>query len=160
MHTARPQREQVEGLTPREERCRPMQADPALSTAAVAFAGAAAFGSVVSLVHDVPGEPLGVPVPLSVTSGLLVGWGAGVAAPWPMPVAALAAAAATRNPGRRRGPGLVGMGLGLACIAGTLVEPVTYRRRPWARGVAAAIAVNLVTSAALAAAGRRMISRR
>jgi hypothetical protein len=52
------------------------------------------------------------------------------------------------------------MGLGLACIAGTLVEPVTHRRRPWARGVAAAIAVNLVTSAAPAAAGRRMISRR
>jgi len=52
----------------------------------------------------------------------------------------------------------VAVGLGLACIAGTLVEPVTYRGRAWTPAIRRAIAVNLVSSAVLAAAGLRHVA--
>ncbi|MDQ3095187.1 MAG: hypothetical protein M3Q82_04385, partial [Actinomycetota bacterium] len=70
-----------------------MRADSALLAGALAFAAADAFGSVVAVRHDVAGEPLGVSIPVTVRTGLMLGWGAGVAAPWPMPAAALIAAA-------------------------------------------------------------------
>ena len=63
--------------------------DRALLAAAIAFAGAAGLGSAVAIRDQLPGEPLGIGIPLSVPAGLLAGWGAGVAAPWPMPVAAV-----------------------------------------------------------------------
>jgi len=137
-----------------------MKADPALFAASVAFACACAFGSGVAIRQDVPGEPFGISSPLSVPSGILLGWGAGVAAPWPMPLAALISTTrATRVEGGAV-PGFLCAGLGLACIAGTLIEPVTYHRRPWTPAIPLAIAVNLIASVALAAIGGRHGRRR
>jgi len=132
-----------------------MRVDPVLLAASAAFAGACAFGSVVAVREDVPGEPFGIAIPLTVHSGIVVGWGAGVAAPWPMPVAALIAGTTAGRAERSAAPGYVSAGLGIACVAGTFIEPVTYRRRSWTPAIRAAIAVNLAASAALAAAGWR-----
>jgi hypothetical protein len=60
-----------------------MESGRVLRGAAMAFAAADAFGSMVALRHDVAGEPFGLSIPCTVRSGLLVGWGAGVAAPGP-----------------------------------------------------------------------------
>lgn len=137
-----------------------MKRDRRLLAAAVGFAGASAFGSVVSIRHDVPGCPLGVSVPLSIPTGLVLGWGAGVAAPWPMSVAALIAAGSTGDEQHAPTAGLVCVGLGLACVVGTLVEPVTLRPGAWPPAVRAAIVVNVAASVFLAAAGRRVRGRR
>ena len=59
--------------------------DRALLGASLAFAGAAVLGSAVAIRDQLPGQPFGVSIPLSVPAGLAAGWGAGVAAPWPMP---------------------------------------------------------------------------
>ena len=136
------------------------EADPALFAASVAFAGAWAFGSAVSVRQNLHGEPLGIRLPITVRHGLLAGWGAGVAAPWPMPLAALVAATTAEQANERRVPGLLCAGIGIGCIVGTLVEPVTRRPGSWGRGVGAAIALNVVAGAALTAAGLRYASRR
>ena len=115
-----------------------MRADPdrALLGASLAFAGAAVLGSVVAIRDQLPGEPLGVSIPLSVPAGLLAGWGAAVAAPWPMPVAAVTAAAMARHREPSARPGAVCAAIGLGCIAGTAHRagdpPATIlvRRRP------------------------------
>jgi len=126
--------------------------DRALLGASLAFAGATVLSSAVAIRDRLPGEPLGVGVPLSVPAGLLVGWGAGIAAPWPMPVAAvMAAAAARREPSAF--PGMVCTVIGLGCIFGTLVEPVTRRPRSWSPAAGLAIGLNVAASAALIAAG-------
>ena len=134
-----------------------MRANPdrALLSASLAFAGAAVLGSAVAIRDQLPGQPLGVSVPLSVPAGLLAGWGAGVAAPWPMPAAAVMAAASARRrePGAR--PGAVCAGIGLGCVIGTLVEPVTRRPRSWSPATGLAIGVNVAASTALIAAGLR-----
>ncbi len=135
-------------------------ADPALLAASAAFGGACAFGSAVAVHHNVSGEPLGIRLPITVPCGLLIGWGAGVAAPWPMPLAALIAATTAGLSKESRVPGIVCAGLGVACIVGTLIEPVTRRPPSWRRGVGAAITINLATAAALAAAGLRYASRK
>jgi len=129
-----------------------MDRGPQLRLAAWAFAGATLFGSAVSIRNKVPGEPLGIHLPLSIRTALLAGWGAGVAAPWPMPVAALAV---TRRSGVTTGTraGLVCAGIGAVCIAGTLVEPVTRRPRAWTKGIGAAILANVATSVAMIAIG-------
>lgn len=132
--------------------------DSLLLAAAAAYAGACAFGSAVAVRHDVPGEPFGVATPLTVPVGLMLGWGAGVAAPWPMPVAALIAA--TRAGDGSAAPAYVSVGLGIACVVGTVIEPVTYRRSSWTPAVGAAVAANVAASAGLVAAGvRQVISR-
>ena len=69
-----------------------------LRAAAIGFAGATTYNSVVAIREKVPGEPFGIRIPLSVSTGILVGWGSAVAAPWPMPVSAVLAA----NPIERR----------------------------------------------------------
>jgi hypothetical protein len=132
-----------------------MRADPgcALLSASLAFAGAAVLGSVVALRDQLPGEPLGVSIPLSVPAGLLAGWGAAVAAPWPMPVGAVMTAAAARHQDPSGRPGAVCAAIGLGCIVGTAAEPVTRRPRSWSPATRLAIGVNLATSAALVAAG-------
>jgi hypothetical protein len=132
-----------------------MRADPgcALLGASLAFAGAAVLGSVVAVRDQLPGEPLGVSIPLSVPAGLLAGWGAGVAAPWPMPVAAVMTAARARHRGLGTRPGAVCAAIGLGCIVGTVIEPVTRRPRLWSPATRLAIGVNLATSAALIGAG-------
>ena len=129
--------------------------DRALLTASVAFAAAAGLGSAVAVHDQLPGEPLGVTVPLSVPAGLAVGWGAAVAAPWPMPAMALLAAARAQRSGPSAATGALCAGIGLGCIAGTLVEPVTRRPRAWSPLTRLAITVNLAASAALVAAGWR-----
>jgi hypothetical protein len=60
-----------------------MRVDPdrALLGASLGFAGAAVLGSVVAIRDQLPGQPLGVSIPLSVPAGLAAGWGAAVAAP-------------------------------------------------------------------------------
>jgi hypothetical protein len=127
--------------------------DQALLGASLAFAGAAVLGSVVAIRDQLPGEPLGVSIPLSVPAGLLAGWGAAVAAPWPMPVAAVTAAATARHRELSVRPGAVCAAIGLGCIVGTLIEPVTRRPRSWSPAARLAIGVNLAASAALIAAG-------
>jgi hypothetical protein len=96
-----------------------MRANPdrALLGASLAFAGAAVLGSVVAIRDQLPGQPLGVSIPLSVPAGLAAGWGAAVAAPWPLPAAAvvMAATAPRRAPSAR--PGAVCAAIGLGCIA-------------------------------------------
>jgi hypothetical protein len=132
-----------------------MRADPdgVLLGASLAFAGASVLGSVVTIRDQLPGEPLGVSIPLSVPAGLLAGWGAAVAAPWPMPVAAVTAAAAARHREPGAGPGAVCAAIGLGCIVGTLIEPVTRRPRSWSPAAGLAIGVNLAASATLIGAG-------
>ena len=132
-----------------------MSADPdrALLTAALAFAGATAAGSAVAIRADVPGQPCGISVPLSVPTGLLAGWGAGVAAPWPMPVAAVIAAARSRRTRPRALTGAVSAGIGIGCVLGTAIEPVTRRPRLWSPATRLAIVFNMAASAALTAAG-------
>ena len=48
--------------------------DPALLATSLAFAGAAVLGSAVAIREDLPGQPCGISIPLSVPAGLLVGW--------------------------------------------------------------------------------------
>jgi drug/metabolite transporter (DMT)-like permease len=127
--------------------------DRALLGASLAFAGATVLGSAVAIRDQLPGEPLGVRVPLSVPAGVLAGWGAGIAAPWPMPVMAVMAAAATQRPEPGAFPGTVCTAIGLGCIFGTLIEPVTCRPRSWSPAAGLAIGLNVAASAALIAAG-------
>jgi drug/metabolite transporter (DMT)-like permease len=132
-----------------------MRTDPdsALLGASLAFAGAAVLGSVVAIRDQLPGEPLGVGIPLSVTAGLLAGWGAAVAAPWPMPAAAVTTAAMARRREPSARPGAVCAAIGLGCIVGTFIEPVTRRPRSWSPATRLAIGANLCASAALAGTG-------
>ena len=129
--------------------------DGALLSASVAFAGATMLGSAVAIREQLPGQPFGVSVPLPVPAGLLAGWGAGVAAPWPMPVTAVMAAATARRQEPSALPGTVCTMIGLGCIFGTLIEPVTRRPRFWSPATGLAIGLTLVASAALLAAGLR-----
>jgi len=126
--------------------------DRVLLGASLAFAGATLLGSAVAIRDRLPGEPFGVSVPLSVPVGVMAGWGAGIAAPWPMPVAAvITAAPAQREPDAF--PGTVCAVIGLGCIFGTLIEPVTRRPRSWSPAAGLAIGLNVAASAALIAAG-------
>ena len=99
--------------------------DPTLLAAALMFAGAAIVGSAVAIRDEIPGEPCGISVPLTVPAGLLAGWGAGVAAPWPMPVTAVIAAARSQRTGPTALTGAVCAGIGMGCVLGTAIEPVT-----------------------------------
>ena len=129
--------------------------DRALLAASVAFAAAAGLGSAAAIRDELPGEPLGITVPLSVPAGLIAGWGAGVAAPWPMPAAALIAAVRAQRAGTSAATGALCAGIGLGCIAGTLVEPVTRRPRTWSALTQLAITANIAASAALVVTGWR-----
>jgi len=123
--------------------------DRALLGASLGFAGAAVLGSVVAIRDQLPGQPLGVSIPLSVPAGLAAGWGAAVAAPWPMPAAAVMTAATARHRAPSVCPGAVCAAIGLGCIVGTLIEPVTRRPRSWSPATRLAVGVNLAASAAL-----------
>ena len=129
--------------------------DSALLAASLAFAGAAGLGSAVAVRDQLPGQPFGISVPVSVPVGLLAGWGAGVAAPWPMPVAAVLVAARAQRTASGALAGAICTGIGVGCIVGTAIEPVSWQPRSWTPRTRLAIACNLVVSAALAAAGWR-----
>ena len=134
-----------------------MSADPdrALLATSLAFAGAAVVGSAVAIREDLPGRPCGISVPLSVPAGLLVGWGAGVAAPWPMPAVAVIAAARSQRTRPHALTGAVCAGIGVGCVLGTAIEPVTRRPRSWSAATRLAIAFNIAASAALTMTGLR-----
>jgi len=131
--------------------------DRVLSAAAFGFACVAAYNSIVAIREGLPGEPLGLRIPLPVSMGVLAGWGAAVAAPWPMPVAALWAASRARQGGV--GPPLVCGGLGVAGIVGILIEPNTYRSESWSPRTRRAVFLHVATSAVLAIAGIRRLRR-
>jgi hypothetical protein len=132
--------------------------DRALLFASIAFAGAAGLGSAVAIRDQLPGQPLGIRIPLSVPAGLLAGWGAGVAAPWPMLVTAVIAAARAQSTGPSVAAGAVCAAIGAGCIAGTLIEPVTRRPPTWSPLTRLAITVNVTASAALTIAGWRHLT--
>ena len=129
--------------------------DPALPAAALVFAGAAIAGSVVAIRDELPGQPRGISVPLRVPAGAAGRWGAGVAAP----------VAGACHGGHRGGPVTahranaltvaVCAGIGVDCILGTAIEPVTYRPRSWSLATRSAIVLNMASSAALILAGWR-----
>jgi hypothetical protein len=129
-----------------------LRSDRALRAVALAFAGATGYNSVVAIREKVPGEPFGIRIPLPVSTGILVGWGSAVAAPWPMPVLALIAARQTRRDGTAR-PALACAGIGIAGIVGILIEPNTYNTRSWSPATRRAVVVHITTSATLAGAG-------
>jgi hypothetical protein len=129
--------------------------DDALLTASLAFAGAAGLGSVVAVRDQLPGQPFGLSVPLSVPAGLLAGWGAAVAAPWPMPVAAVIVAARAQRADSGVLAGAACAGIGVGCIVGTVIEPVSWQPRSWTTGTRLAIVCNVVAAAALTVAGWR-----
>jgi hypothetical protein len=137
-----------------------MSADPdrVLLDASVAFAGAAIAGSAVAVREQLPGQPCGISVPLSIPAGLLAGWGAGVAAPWPMPLAAIITAARSRRTEPSALTGAVCAGVGMGCVLGTAVEPVTRRPRTWSPATRLAIVFNLAASTALIVAGWRHLA--
>jgi hypothetical protein len=69
-----------------------------------------------------------------------------------MPAAAvIAAAPAQREPDAF--PGTVCAVIGLGCMFGTLIEPVTRRPQSWSPAAGLAIGLNVAASAALIAAG-------
>jgi hypothetical protein len=127
--------------------------DRGLAAAGVCLVGATAFGAVVSVREDVPGEPLGARLPGRVPVHLLLGLGSGLSAPWPMPVGVLVAA--LRAGRDRAGSIRLGAGVGAGVLAGTLVEPVTWGRRSRGPWVAAAVALNIVSGCALVLAARK-----
>jgi hypothetical protein len=137
-----------------------MNADPdlVLLATSLAFAGAAVVGSTVAIREQLPGQPCGISVPLSVPAGLLAGWGAGVAAPWPMPAAAVFTAARSQRTQPSAPAGRVCAAIGMGCILGTAIEPVTRRPRSWSPATRLAITLNITASAALTLAGRRHLA--
>lgn len=129
--------------------------DGALLAASLAFAGAAGLGSVAAVRDQLPGRPFGISVPLSLSAGLLAGWGAGVAAPWPMPVAAVIVAARTQKTASSALAGAICAGIGMGCLVGTAIEPVSWQPRSWTPSTRWAIVCNMAASAALTVAGWR-----
>lgn len=129
--------------------------DGALLVSAVAFACTCAYTSAVAIRERLPGRPLRVSVPLSVPVGVLVGWGAAVAAPWPMPVAALVAATRAREGPRGARAALVAAGVGIAGVIGLLMEPNTYDLGAHSRANRRAIVLGFATTGALAMTGLR-----
>jgi hypothetical protein len=125
--------------------------DRSLLLGAAIFAVSTAFGAAVSVKENVRGEPLGIDVPGSVGVHLVVGWGSGVSAPWPMPALVLGAAVCG-GPDARWVRGTF-VGVGTAVLVGTLIEPVTWRRRSWSPLAAASVLLNLVSAVALLTAG-------
>ena len=125
----------------------------ALPAAAIGFACATGYNSLVAIREAVPGKPFGVRPPFSVTRGILVGWGSAVAAPWPMPVAAVFAA--IRRSGRLGAAraAIVCACIGGAGIVGILIEPNTYTMGSWTPPIRRAVFAHVATSAALAMAG-------
>jgi len=127
--------------------------DRGLAAAGVCLVGATAFGAVVSVREDIPGEPLGARVPGRVPVHLLLALGSGLSAPWPMPVGVLVAA--LRPSTGRTGSVRLGAAVGAGVLAGTLVEPVTWGRRSRGPWVGAAVAFNIVSGCALVLAARK-----
>jgi hypothetical protein len=127
---------------------------PMLAASAL-FTATAAYGAVVGIREDVVGEPLGRRPPGAVATHVVIGMGCGTMAPWPMPVATVVAALRA-GPASPR-PAIVGMGVGAACLLGTLAEPVTWGRRSTSASTTRTTALHLLSGVALVLAGRRAL---
>lgn len=127
---------------------------PMLAASAL-FSATAAYGAVVGVREDVPGEPLGWRPPGKVSTHEIVGLGSGTMAPWPMPVAAVIAALRSR-PGATL-PAQVCLGIGSVCLVGTVVEPVTWGRRSTSRATTVTTAMHLLSGTALVLTARRVV---
>ena len=125
--------------------------DRSLAAASTLFAAATAVGGAISVRQRIPGEPLRIHVPGTVTRHLAVGLGSGLSAPWPMPAATAVAALASGR--ASAGPRRVAAVVGRMLVAGVLVEPVTWGRRSRSPLVAVSVALNLASAAALIRAG-------
>jgi len=126
-----------------------------MMAAAALFAVGTAAATATGFRERVPSEPFGAEIPgtgLDDRAGRLLS-ATGVSAPWPMPVLCLIAAASAA-PGKRW-PQRVLTTIGVVVTIGTLIEPVTWGRRSREPRVLATIPLNLVSGAALIAAGRR-----
>lgn len=123
--------------------------------AALGFACATVYNSAVAIRENLPGEPLGIGVPLSVPNTILVGRGPAVAAPWSMPLVGLLAASSQLQNRKGQWSGLVCVGLGVAGVVGILLEPNTYRATTWARSTRRAVLLHFGTCLTLAGAGLR-----
>lgn len=133
--------------------------DLALRAAALGFACVTGHNSLLAVREQLPGEPFGITVPLSVLTGSLVGWGSAIAAPWPMPAAALLVAF-RKTPGNgRMKPALVSAGIGVVGIVGILTEPNTYKAQSWAPETRRAVGAHIVASAVLAGVGTWILMR-
>jgi hypothetical protein len=128
------------------------RSDGVVRAAAFGFACATGYNSIVAIRENVPGTPLGIRIPLPVSTGIMIGWGSAVAAPWPMPALALFAARPTLQERRARAA-LACVGIGIAGIVGILIEPNTYDTKSWTPAIRRAVVLHVATSATLAAAG-------
>jgi hypothetical protein len=108
-------------------------------------------GSVVAVRGDYPGLPLGIDLGLTSATGVWIGWGSGVSAPWPLLVA-LALTGVAGQGHRRTVPVL-----GLMFVSGALVEPIFWEANTGAKGAAIATLVwlNVVLPAMLIVLGAR-----
>jgi hypothetical protein len=131
----------------------------ALRLAALGFAGAVGFSSAVAIREQLPAAALGLKISLSVPSGLVVGLGAAIAAPWPMPVAALVASTKARSGNGLRWPSRLCTGLGIAAVLGQLVEPLMRQPKSWTPAVRIALLLNFGASFGLAGAGLWQIKK-
>jgi len=125
----------------------------ALRSAAIGFAGATAHNSAVAIRENLPGEPLGIRVPISVKTGILTGWGSSVSAPWPMPVVGLLTVRGLSHGKAGSKPAYVCAALGAAGLVGILIEPNTYRARNWTSRTRRAVQLHVATCAGLVGAG-------
>ncbi|HEU4511849.1 MAG TPA: hypothetical protein VFR87_01960 [Nocardioidaceae bacterium] len=117
-----------------------------------------AYGAVVSLRRDVPGEAFGIPWPDRVPMTLAVGMGSGTSAPWPMPLATLVAA--IRADGDADWPGKVCIAVGWSTVVGTLGEPATWGKHGGSWDIRSTAALNVLCGLALVTAGRRYLGGR
>lgn len=129
--------------------------DLPMLAAGTLFSATVAYGAVVGVREDVPGEPLGWRPPGKVSTHEIVGLGSGTMAPWPMPVAAVIAALRSR-PGATL-PARVCLGIGSVCLVGTVVEPVTWGRRSTSRATTITTTLHLLSGTALVLTGRRAL---
>ena len=129
-----------------------VMADPLLLGPAVAFLAATAYATAVAATRPgLAGEMFGLPLPGPVRTHLVLGLGSAVSAPWPMPVVAPWAAARGSRGSRRAALTVTVVGSGL--LAGVLVEPVTWGRRPAPASARVTVPLHLAVGAVLVAAG-------
>lgn len=129
-----------------------VMADPLLLGPAAAFLAATAYATAVAATRaGLAAETFGLPLPGRVRTHLVLGLGSAVSAPWPMPV--VATWAAVRGVRGSRAAALTVAVVGSGLLAGVLVEPVSWGRRPAPVSARVTVPLHLAVGAALVAAG-------